>query len=88
MLADRGKPAALKFGSGNCEFAILAVSPLEAVIHTLLGEVTYNPRAYENSDNNNNEESDNAFFHDQYPERCKRAGDASMQPGAGNETVV
>ena len=86
MLAAGRKPAALEFGGGNNERAVLTIDPVEAVVDALFSEVTNNARRYQYSQCYCDEERDNAFFHGENPERCERAGDASMQPAAGNET--
>ena len=88
MLAGGGKPATFKLGGGNDERQVLIIDPFEAVVDALFSEMTNNAWRYQYSQSNYDEESDNAFFHDLKPARCERAGDASMQPRAGNATTV
>ncbi len=88
MLAGGPKPAALKFGGGNSERTALTIDPFETVVDALFCEVTNNAWRYQYSQSNYDEEREKDFFHGENPERCERAGDASMQPGAGNATAV
>ena len=74
MLSFRGKPAAIKALGSDDEVATLGSGPVQVFIDTFLGEPAEDARRNNDNKGQDDQQSDDAFFHDSVPVRTSRFG--------------